>query len=121
MIPSAVFDTMVLLQAAANPGGPAGACLRMVTEGRIVLLLSAEGLAELEDVLGRGRIRRKFPLLTAERVEVFLRGLRARARLVADVPAVLRYLRDPGDEHLLDLVIATGAQYLVTRDNDLLD
>ena len=31
------------------------------------------------------------------------------------------YERDPDDEPYLNLAIAAGAQYLVSRDNDLLD
>lgn len=121
MNPTAVFDTVVLLQAGARPDGPAGACLRLVTEGKVVLFVSAEGLAEIEDVLRRDRTRSKFPALTAEAVDVFLRGLRETTHLTNDVPAIVHLLRDPDDEHILNLAIAAGVQFLVTRDKDLVD
>ncbi len=121
MNPTAVFDTVVLLQAGAKPNGPAGACLRLVAEGKVVLFVSAEGLAEIEDVLRRDWTRLKFPALTPEAVDVFLRGLRDKARLTKDVPAVVRLSRDPDDEHILNLAVAAGVQFLVTRDKDLLD
>ncbi len=121
MNPLAVFDTVVLLQAAANPDGPAGRCLRLVADSKLTLVMSAEGMAEITDVLSRDKVRRKFPQLSTSAVGVFLAGLRARARIVADVPAVFVYQRDPDDEHILDLVIAASVRFLVTRDRDLLD
>jgi predicted nucleic acid-binding protein len=39
----------------------------------------------------------------------------------AEVPVFFHYDRDPDDEHVLNLAIATKATYVVTRDNDLLD
>jgi predicted nucleic acid-binding protein len=53
----AVFDTVTLLQAAANPTGPAGGCLRLVTDGKVVLHMSEDGFTELADVLGRAKVR----------------------------------------------------------------
>lgn len=117
----AVFDTVILLQAAANPAGPAGGCLRLVTEKKVTLHLSEEGFAELEDVLNRPKVRRKFPALTDEHVTGYIRGLRALARVPPGVPTAFHYIRDPDDEHVLNLAIATRATYIVTRDNDLLD
>jgi putative PIN family toxin of toxin-antitoxin system len=117
----AVFDTVVLLQAAANPAGPAGGCLRLVTENKVTLHMSEEGFAELEDVLNRPKLRRKFPALTDEHVTGYIRGLRTLAKVPPDVPTVFRYARDPDDEHVLNLAIVTRAAYVVTRDNDLLD
>jgi putative PIN family toxin of toxin-antitoxin system len=117
----AVFDTVTLLQAAANPAGPAGGCLRLVTENTVTLHMSADGFAELEDVLSRPKLRKKFPLLTDENVAGFVQGLRALAQVRGEVPTAFHYLRDPDDEHILNLAIATGATYIVTRDNDLLD
>jgi putative PIN family toxin of toxin-antitoxin system len=117
----AVFDTVTLLQAAANPAGPAGGCLRLVTERKVFLHMSEAGFAELADVLGRAKVRKRFPQLTDEAVGTFLTGLRGLAQVPAEVPAAFRYGRDPDDEHILNLAIVTGSPYIVTRDNDLLD
>jgi putative PIN family toxin of toxin-antitoxin system len=121
MNPTAVFDTVVLLQGGAKPDGPSGACLRLVLEGGITLFVSAEGMAEIEDVLRRDKTRARFPSLTPEAVDVFLRGLREKAVLAKDAPTIVRLSRDPDDEHILNLAVAVGAQFLVTRDKDLLD
>ena len=117
----AVFDTVTLLQAAANPTGPAGGCLRLVAENTVTLHVSEDGLTELADVLSRPKVRKKFPLLTDEHVAGFVQGLRALARVSAVVPTVFHFPRDPDDEHVLNLAVATRAIYIVTRDNDLLD
>jgi predicted nucleic acid-binding protein len=92
---------VTLLQAAANPAGPAGGCLRLVTEGRVILHLSEAGLAELVDVLGRAKVRKRFPQITDEAVDTFLAGLRSLARVAGEVPPTFRYGRDPDDEHIL--------------------
>lgn len=56
MMPVAVFDCVVLLQAAARPNSPARACLRLVEEGRLQLCVSAAVLAEARDVLTRPNV-----------------------------------------------------------------
>jgi putative PIN family toxin of toxin-antitoxin system len=121
MTVAVVLDTVVLLQAAAKPSGPAGACLRLVTDGQAVLWMSREGLAEIEDVLNRPKVRQRFKSLTDAGVATFLTGLRGRARVMDDVPLTFPFPRDPDDEHVLNLALAARANFLVTRDNDLLD
>ncbi len=37
------------------------------------------------------------------------------------MPIIFQCPRDPDDEHILNLAIVSNAQFLVTRDNDLLD
>src|SRR2546426_6093271 len=120
MTPHAVFDCVVLLQAAARANSPAGICLAMVETGAVHLCLSPQVLAELQDVLHRPKIR-KFKTLADERVDAFLTALKAKAITLDKVPAVFTYPRDPDDEPYVNLAVAAGANYLVSRDNDLLD
>jgi len=40
---------------------------------------------------------------------------------VAEVPRIFSYARDPKDEPYINLALAARADYLVTRDTDLLD
>lgn len=117
----AVFDTVVLLQAAASPSGPAGRGLELVTAGVVVLSMTADGMAEIADVLARPKVRRRLPNLTDESTTTFLKRLEASVTVVGDVPKVFEYPRDPKDEHIINLALASGAAYLVTRDHDLLD
>ena len=116
-----VFDCMVFLQGAANPDGPAAKCLRLAEAGLIELCLSDDVLKEVRDVLSRPKIRQRFPALTDETVTAFLTRVSRSARFVRDVPRSAQLPRDPKDEKYLDLAVAAGATYLVSRDNDLLD
>jgi putative PIN family toxin of toxin-antitoxin system len=117
----AVFDCMVLLQAAARATGPAAACLRLAEQEHVELCLSRPILDELRDVLGRPRLRQRFRSLTDERVAAFLDRLARVGHVWEDVPAAVTLDRDPQDEKYQNLAAAVGAKYLVSRDNDLLD
>jgi putative PIN family toxin of toxin-antitoxin system len=112
---------MVFLQAAVSRRGPAFILLTLAEFGRLELLLSAAILTELREVLLRPAVQKKFPLLTTELVEAFLAHLMRIGILVADVPREFRLDRDPDDEAYVNLALAGRAQYLVTRDSDLLD
>jgi putative PIN family toxin of toxin-antitoxin system len=119
-VPEAVCDCMVFLQGAARPGGPAASCIKAIQDGRAELYLSPATLAEIRDVLTRPKLQRKFPILTDSYVEAFLVALLRHVTMVYNVPLAFRYERDPKDEPYLNLAIAAEAQYLVSRDNDLL-
>lgn len=121
MTPTVVFDCVVLLQAAAYPGGPAGACFAAVRNRKVRLVVSADTLDEVERVLDRPGVRKSFKTLTAECVEKFLDQLFSVARLVHPVPGQFSLPRDPNDEMYVNLALAAGAKLLVSRDNDLLD
>jgi putative PIN family toxin of toxin-antitoxin system len=113
---------MVFLQAAARRAGPAARLLIDCAEaGRLALLVSDAILDEVRDVLNRPRIRSKNPAITDEAVERFCMGVLNVARKVDDVPALFALVRDPDDGPYLNLAIFASADYLVTRDNDLLD
>jgi putative PIN family toxin of toxin-antitoxin system len=117
----AVFDCMVFLQAAARRESPAGACLLLVELDAIELAMSQEIMAEVQDVLTRPRIRQRFPALTDQIVDRFLAALEVRTAVVAKVPRVFHFERDPKDEPYINLAIAATASYLVSRDKDILD
>jgi uncharacterized protein len=119
--PKVVFDTVVYLQATLNPAGPAFAALQLVDAQRIRLVSSDETLDELAEVLSRPRLRAKYPHLTDERRDQLLAVIRHVAEVLPSVPRILTLLRDPDDEPFLNLAVASGARYLVTRDRDTLD
>lgn len=60
-------------------------------------------------------------MLTQERAEELLGGLKERATFLESVPSEFSYDRDPKDEMYVNLALAAEAAYLVSRDNDLLD
>lgn len=121
MPPKVVFDCMVYLQAAAREESPAAACLRLAENHLLQLFVSGDILAEIQDVLSRPKLRARFSELTDEVVTAFVERLRKTAEIVESVPRRFIFTRDVDDEPYLNLSIEVQANYLVTRDNDLLD
>lgn len=122
MTPRAVFDCMLFLQAAGRAtAGPAAACFEAVRGGLLDLVVSPAVLAEVRDVLTRPKTIRKFPGLTPEAVRLFLEDVESLAEARADVEGPFVLPRDPKDELYVNLAIDAGADYLVSRDKDLLD
>ena len=89
--------------------------------GQLALYVSDAILEEVRDVLGRPRVRAKNRNITDEIVEDFCRRVREIAQRIDPVPASFIFARDPDDEPYLNLALAASADYLVTRDNDMLD
>ena len=119
--PRVVFDCNVLLQAAARERSVAAKCLNLVESGLIQLFVSREVLAEVEDVLNRPAIRAHFPDLSDEIVGAFLKRLQKLSVLVRPVPKKFSYTRDEDDEPYINLAVEAGADFIITRDKDLLD
>lgn len=119
--PSVVYDCMIFLQGLIKETGPGVDCLALFEQGRIELFISKAVLDEIVDVLTRPVLQQKFPLLTRERADTLLKGLKETATFLETFPAEFHYERDPKDEVYVNLAHAAGATFLVTRDNDLLD
>lgn len=116
-----VYDCMVYVQAAFNGYGPAARCLGAAAAGRVRLVCSEAVLVEIADVLGRPRVLRRREHLTPAFLAGFLERIRQVATIVDPIPEHFSYPRDPNDEPYVNLAIASGAVYLVSRDHDLLD
>lgn len=119
--PRVVFDCNVLLQAAAREKSVAAKCLNLAESGLVQIYVSREVLAEAEDVLNRPEIRAHFPDLSDEIVGAFLKRLEKLSVIVRPVPKKFRYPRDEDDEPYINLAVAAGADFIVSRDKDLLD
>ena len=119
--PRAVFDCNVLLQAAAREKSIAAKCLRSAESGRIQLFVSKEIIAEVEDVLNRPEMRAHFRDLTDEVVGAFLKRLQKLSTTVRRVPKKFSYSRDEDDEPYINLAVAASADFIVSRDKDLLN
>ena len=117
----AVFDCNVLLQAAARERSAAADCLRMVETGKTHHYLSESILLEIADVLNRPYIRKYFKSLTDEVVGAFLLQLRKNSTIIPNITKKFHYSRDPDDERYVDLAVEAEADYIVSRDKDLLD
>jgi putative PIN family toxin of toxin-antitoxin system len=113
---------MVYLQAVAGPSGPAARLLTEFLEaGRFTLYVSEHILCEVTEVLERPRVRAKNRNVSDESTRELLDRLGRLAQTVADVPRTFVLPRDPDDEPYVDLALSADAEYLVTRDKDLLD
>ena len=112
---------MIFLQAAARPVGPAAALLELAEIGELELLVSDACIEELREVLTRPSLQRKFPSLTISAVRDFLDRIQACSMYSVNIANVFVLDRDPKDGKYADLAIATKADFLVTRDKDLLD
>lgn len=117
----AVFDCGVFLQGLISKSGPAVACLKLVEQEQIKLVISEDTLAEIKDVLFRPRLRERNPDLTDEKIELLIEMLLEKGEFIKNVPRHFNYSRDPNDEPYINLAIESNAVFLVSRDNDLLD
>ncbi len=93
----------------------------LAESGLIQLFVSKEVLAEVEDVLNRPEIRADFPDLSDEIVGAFFKRLQKLSMLVRLVPKKFSYPRDEDDEPYINLAVASGANFIISRDRDLLD
>jgi putative PIN family toxin of toxin-antitoxin system len=117
---SAVLDSVVLVSALLTPGGVASSVVRQAREGAFMCYLSDEILAETQRVLVETpRLRQRF-IYTDEDVEAFVFSLRAAAHLVTDIKPLSGVVRDPNDDMIVACAIAAAADYVVSRDDDLL-
>jgi putative PIN family toxin of toxin-antitoxin system len=119
--PRVVFDCNVLLQAAAREKSVAAKCLNLAEGGLIQLFVSRKVLAEVEDVLNRPEIRAHFADLSDEIVGAFLKRLQKLSVLIKLVPKKFSYPRDEDDEPYINLAVEAGADFIISRDRDLLD
>lgn len=91
---------------------------RVSTRREAAPLLPKPLLAELSDVLGRERLRR---WLTEEEATTFVASLRNDAISHQDPPPQAGLTPDPGDDYLVMLARASGADYLVSGDRHLIE
>lgn len=117
----AVLDCVVLVQAVRSPSGPSGRVVSWALSGRFRLCISTTTLNELKTVLARPNVLAKCPHLTPEVTGAFVAAIEAVAYCSDTVEEVFSYPRDPKDEPYVNLAIAAKADFLVTRDRDLLD
>jgi putative PIN family toxin of toxin-antitoxin system len=115
-----VFDCNTFLQALAAPEGPAGRCVGLAIDGKVNLVVSPAVLGELREVTGRPRVIAKLRLVE-ERIEEFFETIQIAATFIEGFPEIFAYERDPDDAHYVNLAIAAKAEFIVSRDRDLLD
>jgi putative PIN family toxin of toxin-antitoxin system len=112
-----VIDTNLWISALINARGAPARVLDAALAGRVRLILSDPLLAELHDVVRRGRIRRRIPLDDLE-LEGYLAAI-SRGSSVVEISGTVQVCRDPKDDIVIESAIRGAAHYIVSRDEDL--
>jgi putative PIN family toxin of toxin-antitoxin system len=119
-MPRVVADTTVLISAFLTPRGVSSEFLRRAREAEFHIVLAPDILEETRDrLLRRRRLRRSYRY-TDQRVHRFDRLLQTTTMLVTDLPPVSGIVRDPNDDMVIACALRARADYIVTRDKDLL-
>ncbi len=113
----ALVDTNVWVSALINPNGYPARLKDAWLGGRFQIVVSVALLDELTDVLARPRIRDKYRL-KFEDIEEFLQ-LIAKKSINVTTTGNLHLCRDPDDDLMLETALLGGAQFAVSRDDDL--
>ena len=109
--PQIVLDTNILIAAQRSRRGASAKLLSLVGLGLFDLHLSAALVLEYEDVLLRYRAELG---LTQDDVEDLVDALCALSTPHEIYYRWRPYLRDPGDEFVLELAVAAGCDYIIT-------
>lgn len=115
--PRAFVDTNVWISALINAAGAPARMLDAVLEERFVLVVSQALFDEIREVLARPRVRQRCRFSDDDLSAIFAL-LRDRAIEVSPA-GELQMCRDPDDDILLETAILGGAQYAISRDDDL--
>ncbi|MDW8269630.1 MAG: putative toxin-antitoxin system toxin component, PIN family [Anaerolineae bacterium] len=113
-----VVDTNVWVSAFLNPGGFPARLIEAGKSGRFLIVSSLPLLHELREVLLRPRLM-KIRQTTIEDIDRFMMGVSA---VVFLVPVVgdLKLCRDPDDDLILETAVRGGAEYVISRDEDVM-
>jgi len=109
------------VQSVISETGPAARCVELVEQRVVSLAVSEYTLAEISQVLSRSGLRKRYVTLTDKRVQWLVSLLADHGEFFSKIKSHYDYPRDPDDEPYLNLAIEAGADFLVTRDRDLLD
>ncbi len=113
-----VIDTSCLLRYLIRPGSAIKQLIEIwLLEDRIQFVTSPELLAELQDVLGRSRMR---AIIQPDEAGALVDTVRNKAEILPPLGPVPPYSRDAKDDKFVACAIAARAACLITVDRDLL-
>lgn len=116
----AVLDTNILVSVVINTtSSVASEIYQSCKEKRFLLIISSSILSEADDVLRRKRVMKSHKRSTQELQEII--------REMTDVSSIVSgrikidLVRDPDDNKIISVASEGKADYIVSRDRDLLD
>jgi len=114
-----VLDSVVAVSAFLTDG--LTAALVSECQENVYLYTAEEILAEIRRVLlEKPHIRNRYTY-SSETVEDFIKYLRDISTVVVQLPEIRVIERDPKDDMIVSCAVAVGADYIISRDRDLLD
>jgi uncharacterized protein len=117
-MPRVVIDANVFVAALLSPRGACAQVLLGWVDGKCDLIVSPLLLAELERVLRRPKFANS---ISAAEIDGLLDALREDATLHGDPSTEPGLTRDPKDDYLVALALASEADWIVSGDADLLE
>jgi len=111
-----VLDTNVLVSGLAYPSSVPGNIVSIFLAGGLDVVLSRHILDETLRVLPRVKIVKR----SAAEIRDIVGNVRFRAEVIEPAKIVDPELRDAADQPVLGTLVASGADYLITGDKDLL-
>lgn len=116
----AVLDTNTLISVVINVAASVSVEIyRSCKENRFLMITSSEILSELDAVLRRERMA-KFHQLADQQLQKIVNEI-AKVSLIVSGEVKVEVARDPSDDKVISTALAGKADYIVTRDRDLLD
>jgi putative PIN family toxin of toxin-antitoxin system len=116
----AVLDSGVLVSAFVTPKGISSELLHMAPQDFFKIYLCEEIFEEIKRVLlTYPHIREQYSYSNRQ-VAMFCQGLRDATNLVTKIPVIKVVANDPNDDMVVACAIKAKAQYIVTRDDDML-
>ena len=114
---NAVIDTNVWISALLNPHGHPALLRASFETGKFQAVISPPLLEELVDVLQCPRIKDKYRI-RPEDIEELVVLIEERCKTVV-IMGEMTVCRDKDDNDVIETAVTGGAQYIVTRDDDI--
>lgn len=115
-----VLDTNVLISSLFKKESTSAQILDLWRQEAVELLVSVEGLAEIERVLTYPKVRKRL-VYSDDEVQDFLDLLRRASIVIHPDPIMPVVEADPDDDKFVALALTGHAQYLISGDAHLLD
>jgi hypothetical protein len=115
-----VLDTNVLVSALLSSKGKAAEIVRRWESGAFEAASSPTLIQELARALGYERVR-KYTRLTSLELETFIRYLHVAMTVVSPEVSLDVIQKDFADNRVLECALESGAAYIVTGDEHLLE